>query len=34
MKVTDHARAQSAILGKAMSRLPAGRGLVLVPVTL
>lgn len=34
MKVTDHAKAQGAILGKAMSRLPEGRGLVLVLVTL
>jgi hypothetical protein len=34
MKVTDHARAQGAILGKAMSRLEAGTGLVLVLVTL
>ena len=28
------ARAQGAVLGKAMSSLPAGRGLVLVLVTL
>jgi hypothetical protein len=34
MKVTDHAQAQGAILGKAMSRLETGRGLVLVLVTL
>jgi hypothetical protein len=34
MKVTDYARAQGAILGKAMSALPAGRGLVLVLVSL
>ncbi len=34
MKVTDHARAQGAILGKAMSALPRGRGMVLVLVTL
>ncbi|MBA4387070.1 MAG: hypothetical protein C0404_03755 [Verrucomicrobia bacterium] len=34
MKVTDHARAQGAVLGKAMSALPDGRGLVLVLVTL
>lgn len=34
MKVTDHARAQGAILGKAMSSLPEGTGLVLVLVTL
>lgn len=34
MKVADHARAQGAILGKAMSRLEDGRGLVLVLVTL
>lgn len=34
MKVTDHARAQGAILGKAMSGLPKGKGLVLVLVTL
>ena len=34
MKVTDHARAQGAILGKAMSPLQAGQGLVLVLVTL
>jgi hypothetical protein len=34
MKVTDHPRAQGAILGKAMSRLESGRGLVLVLVTL
>lgn len=34
MKVTDHARAQGAILGKAMSSLKDGQGLVLVLVTL
>ena len=34
MKVTDYAQAQGAILGKAMSRLESGRGLVLVLVTL
>jgi hypothetical protein len=34
MKVTDHARAQGAILGKAMSALAEGKGLVLVLVTL
>ena len=34
MKVTDHARAQGAILGKAMSSLESGQGLVLVLVTL
>jgi len=34
MKVTDHARAQGAILGKAMSSLSHGKGLVLVLVTL
>lgn len=34
MKVTDHERAQGAILGKAMSKLEAGTGLVLVLVTL
>jgi hypothetical protein len=34
MKVTDHAGAQGAILGKAMSTLTEGRGLVLVLVTL
>jgi hypothetical protein len=34
MKVTDHARAQGAILGKAMTALPEGHGLVLVLVTL
>ena len=34
MKVTDHARAQGAILGKAMTALPAGKGNVLVLVTL
>ena len=34
MKATDDARAQGAILGKAMSGLKQGRGLVLVLVTL
>jgi hypothetical protein len=34
MKVTDHARAQGAIIGKAMTPLAAGRGLVLVLVSL
>jgi hypothetical protein len=34
MKVTDAERAQGAILGKAMSALPEGRGLVLILVTL
>ncbi len=34
MKVTDHARAQGAILGKAMSGLKQGQGMVLVLVTL
>ena len=34
MKVTDHARASGAILGKAMSGLKQGRGMVLVLVTL
>jgi hypothetical protein len=34
MKVTDYARAQGAIVGKAMTRLDEGRGLVLVLVTL
>jgi hypothetical protein len=34
MKVSDHASANGAILGKAMSRLPAGRGMVLVLVSL
>ena len=34
MKVTDHARAQGAILGKAMSALKEGQGLVLILVTL
>jgi hypothetical protein len=34
MKVTDHAASQGAILGKAMSRLDEGTGLVLVLVTL
>ena len=34
MKVTDHDRAQGAILGKAMTRLEDGQGLVLILVTL
>lgn len=34
MKVTDHKRAQGAILGKAMTGLANGRGFVLVLVTL
>ena len=33
MKVTNYARA-GAVLGKAMSALPAGKGLILVLVTL
>ncbi len=34
MKVTDHKRAQGAIIGKAMTGLAKGRGMVLVLVTL
>ena len=34
MRVSDHARAQGAILGKAMGRLGSGRGVVLVLVSL
>ena len=34
MKVQDHSKAQGAILGKAMSKLESGTGLVLVLVTL
>ena len=34
MKVTDHANAQGAIIGKAMSALKEGKGMVLVLVTL
>ena len=34
MKVTDYARAQGALLGKATSALPAGKGLILVLVSL
>jgi hypothetical protein len=34
MKVTDHAKAQGAILGKAMTGLREGKGMVLVLVTL
>ncbi|MBN1811337.1 MAG: hypothetical protein JXA14_05845, partial [Anaerolineae bacterium] len=34
MRVSDHQQAQGAILGKAMSRLEDGAGLVLILVTL
>jgi len=34
MKVTDYARGQGAIIGKAMSKLASGKGLVLVLVSL
>jgi len=34
MKVTDYGKAQGAVLGKAMSALPEGKGMVLVLVTL
>jgi hypothetical protein len=34
MKVTDHDRAQGAIIGKAMTGLASGRGLILLLVTL
>ena len=34
MKVLDHARAQGAVIGKAMSSLKEGKGMVLVLVTL
>jgi hypothetical protein len=34
MKVTDHAQAQGAIIGKAMSALKEGKGLVLILVNL
>jgi len=34
MKVTDHAKAQGSILGKAMSSLAEGKGMVLVLVSL
>jgi len=34
MKVADHAKAQGAILGKAMTGLKDGKGMVLVLVTL
>jgi hypothetical protein len=34
MKVGDHAKAQGAILGKAMGSLAQGRGMVLVLVSL
>jgi len=34
MRVGDYARAQGAIIGKAMTALPGGEGLVLVLVSL
>ena len=34
MKVTDHAKAQGAIVGKAMTVLEQGKGLVLILVSL
>jgi hypothetical protein len=34
MKVTDHSKAEGAILGKAMSGLNSGKGMVLMLVTL
>ena len=34
MRVTDHTKSVGAILGKAMSRLDEGKGLVLMLVTL
>jgi hypothetical protein len=34
MRVTDHARAQGAIIGKAMTGQASGKGLVLVLVSL
>src|SRR5713226_7783922 len=34
MKVTDYSKAQGATIGKAMTALPQGRGLVLTLVTL
>ena len=34
MKGTDHARVQGAVIGKAISALPEGSGMVLVLVTL
>jgi hypothetical protein len=34
MKVAEHTRAQGAIIGKAMTPLPDGKGLVLVLVSL
>jgi hypothetical protein len=34
MKVVNHTRAQGAIIGKAMTGLKSGRGLVLVLVSL
>jgi hypothetical protein len=33
-RVDDHTRAQGAVLGKALTRLESGRGLVLVLVSL
>jgi NAD(P)H-hydrate repair Nnr-like enzyme with NAD(P)H-hydrate dehydratase domain len=34
MRVANHSRAQGAIIGKAMTSLKSGKGLVLVLVTL
>lgn len=34
MKVSDHSQSQGAVLGKAMSGLAEGQGMVLVLVTL
>jgi hypothetical protein len=34
MKVSDHTKAGGAVIGKAMSRLSSGKGLVLVLVSL
>jgi hypothetical protein len=34
MKVTDHRRAQGAVIGKAMTGLKEGQGLLLVLVSL
>ncbi len=34
MKATDHAKAEGAVIGKAMTKLETGRGLVLVLVSL
>jgi hypothetical protein len=34
MRVSDYPKAQGAILGKAMSQLDSGKGMVLVLVTL